>query len=183
MEGLFIVFIIWLAFSALTKGAKRAAGNNKGQNPRDGAARPNPAAPPRMPARPLTPAARPGEGPAGWSEIMTMLSGRENPSGASQPMEGVSTEGTGSPGSLTGPSLMEGSPLMMDESGPDYEGASLPGESSADVVAMLPKSEQSVPVIRPALSAGRSAAALRDAVVWAEILDRPKALRARRAVL
>ena len=71
----------------------------------------------------------------------------------------------------------------MDESGPDYEGTSLPGESSADVVAMLPKSEQSVPVIRPALSARRSAAALRDAVVWAEILDRPKALRARRAAM
>jgi hypothetical protein len=69
MEGLFILFVVGLVFRALTKSAKRAGGG----------ARPVP--PPRPAVPPLTPAARPGDGQAGWQEIMTMLSASPRPSG------------------------------------------------------------------------------------------------------
>ncbi len=174
MEGLFILFVVGLVFRALTKSAKRAGGG----------ARPVP--PPRPAVPPLTPAARPGDGQAGWQEIMTMLSGQ--PQAEREEAEGVSTESTGPSGSLTGPSMMdgtgmmEGSAPMMDESAPDYEGASLPGELSSDAVAVLPESDEPAAPAHPAFAVRRDYTALREAVVWAEILGRPKARRVWRAV-
>ena len=100
---------------------------------------------------------------------------------------------SGPSGSLSGSSMMEGSASMMegskfimdgsqpmmDESGPDYEGQTLPGELSADAVAMLPNAPESIaPPMRSAFLTKRfDPAAMRDAVIWSEILAKPKSLR------
>ena len=193
MEGIIAIAVIWFVINILTKGMK--ATNQSGRNQRSGQST---SAPPggmaARPRPPLTPTVRPGStGAPDWSDIMTMLSGAQPQSTNEQEdMEGVSTESGGSSGSLTGPSMMEGAssmfegPRMMDGSQPmmdaiqpDYEGATLPGELSADAVAMLPKSEETVsPPLRSAFQPKRyDPAAMRDAVVWAEILAKPKSLR------
>ena len=164
MEGIIAIVILLFVVNLLGKGLKAA--NQSGPQRR------TPAGPP------LTPVAR----TPGWAEVMTMLNG--------QPAQ--SAEGGSTSGSITGPpmmegsgmmegsrSMMEGSQPMMDESGPDYEGQTLPGEPSADAVAVLPKTETAVsPPMQNAFRPKKfDPDAMRDAVVWAEILAKPKALR------
>ncbi len=186
MEGLIVVIAIgWFIFSLIGKGLRAA--NQSGQQSRPDQAPPG-GARPRPPSPPLTPTARPfGDTASDWGDIMTMLGGA--PAQTRQPAysEGES-EAMGPSGSLTGPSMMEGSPSMMtgpgmmegsspmmDASQPDYEGKSLPGEMSA----RAPQPE--IPVAPPLRTATRprryDPAAMRDAVVWAEILAKPKSLR------
>lgn len=128
-----------------------------------------------------------------------MLSGEQaaRPAPRQEPvMEGVGTEAQPPSGSITGrslldngipgsegmagPTMMEGSPLMiegaamMDGSGPDYEGAALPGEPSYGA----PKAPDVAPPMPDAATRRRfDPGAMRSAVVWAEILGKPKSLR------
>ena len=194
MEGLIVIAVIWFVISTFAKAAKQANKSGSG-NRRAGSPYSTPPASPPTPRTvtrpPLAPVARPGStGAPDWSEIMTMLSGTQPqkaaPQAQDQDMEGVSTESTGPSGSLSGSSMMEGSKFimdgsqpMMDESGPDYEGQTLPGELSADAVAMLPSAPESIaPPMRSAFLTKRfDPAAMRDAVIWSEILAKPKSLR------
>lgn len=188
MEGLIIVIAIgWFIFSLIGKGLRAA--NQSGQQNKPGQTPPDDAQP-RPPYRPpLTPTARPGQtGAPDWGDIMTMLGGGA-PAQTRQPVysEGES-EAMGPSGSLTGPSMMEGSPSMFEGSGmldgkypmvdlsqPDYEGKSLPGK------APVPAPRPDIPVAPPLRLVARprryDPAAMRDAVVWAEILAKPKSLR------
>jgi hypothetical protein len=180
MDGIIAIVILLVIVNLLGKGLKAAT--QSGQQNRRG----QPSSPQRTASGrpPLTPVARPGStGAPDWSEIMMMLNGQQAQKTQSQPVEGSAA------GSMTGPSMMEGTPgmmdgsqPMMDESGPDYEGQTLPGEASADAVAVLPKSEASIsPPMQNAFRPKKyDSAAMRDAVVWAEILAKPKALRLRR---
>jgi hypothetical protein len=119
---------------------------------------------------------------------MSMFGGVPAQTREAPDMEGVSTESTGPDGSLTGPSIMEGSPSMMagrgmmegsapmmDTSQPDYEGASLPGE--APVTSPRRDTAIAPPMRLATRSKKYDSAAMRDAVVWAEILAKPKSLR------
>lgn len=187
MEGLIVVIAIgWFIFSLIGKGLRAA--NQSGQQNRPDQAPPG-GARPRPPSPPLTPTARPfGDTASDWGDIMTMLGGGA-PAQTRQPVysEGES-EAMAPSGSLTGPSMMEGSPSMFEGSDlldgkypkvdlrqPSYEGTSLPGE--APVRAPQPE----IPVAPPLRAAARTRrydpAAMRDAVVWAEILAKPKSLR------
>lgn len=172
MEGLIIIAVIWFVISTLTKGAKKAAGSG---NRRTGewTARPNPAARPRT-AGPVRPAA-----PPEWSDIMTMLTGEQSkPAPQEMPSEeGVSTDYAGNFESLSGATLLEGAPTMMGDEALDYEGRDLPGERPAEAWAALPSSEEPAQAPARAFSLRRSPSAMREAVVWAEILAKPKALR------
>jgi len=181
MEALFVVISIgWVVFSLISRGLRAA--NQSGQRNRPGQAPPQ-GARPRPPYRPpLTPTVRPGEtGAPDWADIMTMLGGGAQTQ-AQQPTaeEGVSTESSFPSGSLTSPSMMEGSPSMlegpgmmdggvpmMDEDRPGYEGAPAPGAETP-----------TAPPLRPDAQPRRyDPAAMRSAVVWAEILAKPKSLR------
>mgnify|MGYP001163282054 CR=1 FL=1 len=177
MEGIIAVVILLFVVNLLGKGLKAA--NQSGPQRR----------PPAGP--PLTPVARPGSARTpDWAEVMTMLNGQP----AQQSAAGGSTSGSitgssmmdGSQSMMEGSgmmegsrSMMEGSQPMMDEGGPDYEGQTLPGEPSADAVAMLPKTETAIsPPMQNAFRPKKfDPDAMRDAVVWAEILAKPKALR------
>jgi hypothetical protein len=187
MEGLiFVIAIGWFVFSLISRGLRAA--NQSGQKDRPGQAPPQ-GARPRPPYPPLTPTAQPGQtGAPDWGDIMTMLGGAPTQTRPPVDMEGESTESSGPSGSMTSPSMMEGSPSMfegpgmmdgkypvVDLSQPSYEGASLPGKAPAPA----PQPEISVaPPLRPAARPGRyDPAALRSAVVWAEILAKPKSLR------
>lgn len=199
MDVVIVIVIIWIVLSSIVKGIKNAVGSNPQNRNR------TPYAPQRTqpnrprPIPPLTPTARPGTGVPDMRDLMTMLGGASGNARPQPDMEGVSTESNGPSGSLTGPSMMEGSPNMIDGPGmmdgsrsmmdgsqpmidatqSDYEGATLPGELSADAVAVLPRSEDpaSAP-LPPAFQPKRyDPAAMRDAVVWAEILKKPKAMR------
>lgn len=185
MEGLFVVIAIgWVIFNLIGKGLKAANQSQKrpDQSPPQGAR-------PRT-YPPLTPTARPGgNGVPAWDDIMTMLGGGTTPPPQQAiDMEGESTEALGPSGSLIGPSMMEGSPSMLEGPGmmegsapmmganqSGYEGRPLPGD--APVAAPTPE----IPVAPPLKSAARpkryDPAAMRDAVVWAEILAKPKSLR------
>ena len=184
MEGIIVIAIIWFVISVIGKGLKAANQSQKrpGQSPPQGAR-------PRPPYPPLTPTARPGgNGAPAWDDIMTMLGGGTTPPPQTSDMEGESTEALGPSGSMTGPSMMEGSPSMLEGPGmmegsapmmganqPGYEGRPLPGD--APVTAPMLE----IPVAPPLRSAARpkryDPAAMRDAVVWAEILAKPKSLR------
>lgn len=194
MDGIIIIAVIWLIISALTKGLKNAAGSGSKSRSQPPAPPGGAPARPRTGAgRPLTPVARPGSGMPDWPEIMTMLgSAPASQQNDARDMEGVSTEAQAPSGSLTGPNMMEGSPGMMEGSPgmmegsadmmagspPDYEGATMPGELSADAVASLPSSNETAPPLRAIIPVKRfNSAAMRDAVIWSEILARPKALR------
>ena len=167
MSTIIVIIILWAVFSAIMKGVKNAAGSNP-QN-RGGA----PNTPPyTRPSPPLTPTARPGTGAPDLGDLMTMLGGGQTRPPQDEDMEGVSTEYTTITGSLSGAS-------MIDESQPDYEGKTLPGELSSNMVAMHPRMGISAtPMARPTLAPKQfSSAAMRDAVVWAEILAKPKSMR------
>ena len=178
MDAIIVIAIIWFVVNLLVKGAKSAS--QSGQRNRPGQAPPG-GAQPRPPYRPpLTPTARPfGTGAPDWGDIMTMLGGgtetQAPPAG-----EGMSTEAAGPSGSLTGPDMMEGSPSMlegpdmmegsvpmMDANQPYYEGTP-PGKAAA---------EEARPEMPEAPLRRHDPAAMRNAVVWAEILAKPKALR------
>jgi hypothetical protein len=81
----------------------------------------------------------------------------------------------GSPSMFEGPGMLGGKYPMVDLSQPSYEGKSLPGEAPA----RSPQPE--IPVAPPLRTTARprryDPAAMRDAVVWAEILAKPKSLR------
>ncbi len=172
MEGLIIIAVIWFVINTFTKGVKKAAGSG---NRRTGewTARPNPAARPR-PAAPMRPVA-----PPEWSDIMTMLTGEQSkPAPQEMPSEeGVSTDSYGSFESVSGATLLEGAPTMMGDEGLDYEGRDLPDERAAGALAALPRSEEPTEAPAPAFTVRRGSSAMREAVVWAEILAKPKALR------
>jgi hypothetical protein len=184
MDAIIVIAIIWFVISTLAKGMK--AVNQSGQKNRPGQAPPQ-GARPRPPYPPLTPTMRPGQtGAPDWGDIMTMLGGgAETQTRQPADMEGMSTEATdanmtgpsmmeGSPSMLEGPGMMDGSAPMLDASQPDYEGASLPGETPAPPRPEIPVAPPLRPVAR---SRKRDPAAMRDAVIWAEILAKPKSLR------
>ncbi len=172
MEGLIIIAVIWFVISTFTKGVKKAAGSG---NRRTGewTARPNPAARPR-PAEPVRPAA-----PPEWSDIMTMFTGEQSKP-APQEMssdEGVSTDSYGSFESVTGATLLEDAPTIMGNERLIYEGRDLPAERPAGALAANRRSEEPTQTPAPAFAVPRHPSAMREAVVWAEILEKPKALR------
>jgi len=193
MEGLILIAVIWFFISSLKKG-KKSAGSGKW---REWVPKPNPAARPFDPQRPAI--------PQKWSEILTMLTDEQSNTQPQQAPgeegaftkfpersgsltgptmledapammgdEGASTEYSERSGSLTGPAMLKGAPTMMGDEGADYEGRDLPDERSAAALA-LSKSEK--PGEAPARAARLGPAALREAVVWSEILAKPKALR------
>lgn len=172
MEGLILIAVIWFVISSLKKGVKKSAGSG---NPRAGewAQRPNPA----MPRRPLTPER--SAIPQGWSEILTMLS--DEPSNqALQEMpseEGVFSEYSERSGSLTEHTMLKGAPTMMGDESVDYEGRGLPDERPAFTLSVTPGPVALTKMPAPESAARLSPAALREAVVWSEILGKPKALR------
>lgn len=189
MEGIIVIAVVLFVFRILFRGMMAASQSGPKKWPGEA----QPGGQPRPPYRPpLTPAARPGEGAApDWSDIMTMLGGADTQSRQPTGMEGESTEALSPSGSLTAPSMMEGDPSapegygMMDgslprmEAGqPGYEGAASPGASATAATAPMPVPETPAVPLRPAARPGRhDPAALRGAVVWAEILAKPKALR------
>jgi len=200
MEGLILIAVIWFIVSSLKKGVKKSTGSG---NPRAGewAQRPNPVAP----KRPLTPE-RPAI-PQGWSEILTMLTEEPSSTEPQIPgEEGVHTENSersgsltehtileGAPtmlgeegvfteysersGSLTEHTILEGAPTMMGDESVDYEGRDLPDERPAFTLSVTPGPVEPTKMPAPARAARLSPTALREAVVWSEILGKPKALR------
>lgn len=159
-----IVFVVFLVGSVIAKAAK-AQQNRQGEGEQPKAPRwPGPVmTPPGFP-RPAQPAPPPRPAPAPMSG------------------EGVGTEGVGTEGlsSLEGPTAQESVSYAMDRF--QRESVAMEGRHLARFRTDLDVAEEAAPEagegLGPDLDLGRDR--LAQAVVWSEILGKPKALRARR---
>jgi hypothetical protein len=181
MEGIVVIAIIWFVIGRFIKGMKSAAPpGSKGPHgrPPGGAGHDRAAAGPAG-ERGRAESARPGQA-SDWGHWVMMagqppLPPRETPPEAEPDMAGAPAAAPALEGYIP-----EGMSAWAASGAQPVggEGASLPGESGQMAAGRRREPHgEAEPARTPMVRARPGPAALRDAVVWAEILGRPKALK------
>lgn len=173
-----VIFLVFVLGSWIARAAKSQQNNQEGQQQPQAPKWPGPVAtPPGGFPRPAQPA------PPSWSKLPR----QEKPAASARPTgEGVGTEGVGTEGigteglsSLEGPTANESVAYEMDRF--QRESVAMEGRHLERFRTDLEVSEEAAqPVSEGQARLDLSRDRLAEAVVWSEILARPKALRARR---